>query len=144
MRACSIMCWKLTFETYWRITVCIRLYQYGMGLNTMFWCCCYISEFSAQINSIQFWVSGTSFWHFSNFSLLTCQILFLMRAFFFFSSSADMDFSHIYESYLMLLTLWWVIFAPSTVFMMSLWEQRRPETWLKGWDVLNSTNTLVV
>lgn len=84
MRTCWIMCWKLTFETYWRITVCIRLNQWGMVLNTMFWCCCYMLEFSVQIrfSPIQFWVSRTSFWPFSNFSLLTCQILFLMHAFF--------------------------------------------------------------
>lgn len=104
-----------------------------MVLNEVDVFCCYILEFFIQIkfSPVQFWVSGTSLWPFSNFNLLTCWIWFV-KLVFLISSSADMDFIHIYESYLMLLLPWWVTFVTSTVSMMFLWEHRRPETWLKG------------
>lgn len=40
----------------------VSLYQRAVVLKTMFWCCCYILEFSVQIkiSPIQFWVSRAS------------------------------------------------------------------------------------
>lgn len=62
----------------------VSLYQWAVVLKTMIWCCCCILEFSLQIEipAIQFWVSRALLWLCSNFSLLTCQILFLMHALF--------------------------------------------------------------
>lgn len=98
-----------------------------------------IMVFPCKSNCYQFNLGlGGLLWPFIKFSLLLCLFFLVMLAFFS-SSLANMDFFHIYESCSMLHFLWWVIFVTSIVFMMSLWEQRRPETWSKRWVVLNST-----
>lgn len=111
MCSCCIMCWKFTFKTYWRIMVCIRLYQWGMVLNTMFCCCCcniYLN-FLCKSNFQQFssWLAGllsdpplTSACLLAKF-YFWCMLFFLFSRYGFFSYLRELfDAPHPVMSYL--------------------------------------------